>query len=59
MAYLKEIDEQQLIDEFMEDAEDDEVGFFGSYINYISKVAIGGVLRGFFTGVGAFFGMLF
>ena len=59
MAYLKEQDEAEMVDEFILDTDNSEVGFLKSYLNVLRKVTLGNLIKGFFNGLGGFFGSLF
>ena len=56
MAYLKEQNEDEMVDEFILDTDNQEVGFLRSYYNLLRKVTFSNLVKGFFSGLGAFFG---
>ena len=59
MAYLKEQDQHEMIDELINDADNNEVGFFLGFYNILRKITLSNLVKGFFGGLGGFFGSLF
>ena len=59
MAYIKEDKEEKLAEQFIEDAEDEEIGFLATYLNLLRKVTLSNIIKGFFSGVGGFIGAMF
>ena len=59
MALVQQEPMNKLVDELIEGAEDEEIGFFTSYYRVIKRLALGGLVKGFMNGIGAFIGSLF
>ena len=58
MTHLKERHQEDLVDEFIDEAEDSDIGFFRSYWNIIKQISLVNLIKGFFGGFGGFFGSL-
>ena len=59
MALIQQQPMNDMVDELIEDAEDEEVGMTAGLFKMIRKMAIGNIVRGFMTGIGVFLGSLF
>ena len=58
MALLKTQTMEEVVDEFIDDADNENIGVLRSIYRMMSKFAIGGIVKGFMTGIGVFFGSL-
>ena len=58
MALVKQEPTEKLVDQFIQEAEDEEVGPLHGWYNLLKKVALGGIVKGFMTGIGIFMGSL-
>ena len=59
MAYLKEQHHDEMVDEFILEVDNQEVGPLKSFYNVLRKVTLSNLVKGFFNGLGAFFGSVF
>mmetsp|Transcript_23748 Transcript_23748/g.26372 ORF Transcript_23748/g.26372 Transcript_23748/m.26372 type:complete len:84 (-) Transcript_23748:36-287(-) len=59
MATIEEEPINKIVEQVVKDAEDDDVGIMRSWANLVRKIGLGGIIKGFMTGVGVFIGSLF
>ena len=58
MALLKQQPMDEMVDDLVADADNDELSISGSIYRMWSKFALGIMIKGFMAGVGVFFGSL-
>eukprot|EP00345_Euplotes_harpa_P004398 CAMPEP_0168325884 /NCGR_PEP_ID=MMETSP0213-20121227/4958_1 /TAXON_ID=151035 /ORGANISM="Euplotes harpa, Strain FSP1.4" /LENGTH=84 /DNA_ID=CAMNT_0008328463 /DNA_START=24 /DNA_END=278 /DNA_ORIENTATION=+ len=59
MAQVKDYDEKKVAKEFIEEAEDEDIGFLNSYFRMLQKITLVNLVKGFFSGIGGFIGSIF
>ena len=55
----KPVNYDQLVDDFIKDSENDDIGIADAYYNLVNELSIQSIIKGFFGSIGSFCGMLF
>ena len=58
MAYLPEIKHDELVDDFIDDSENNDIGIWQAYKNLVHKISLMNIIKGVFSGIGNFIGCL-
>ena len=58
MALLKQQPLDDMVEDFIADADDENIGAFETIYRMMSKFALGGVIKGFMSGIGVFIGSI-